>query len=86
MKWLFFVLLHFDCFIRQHTLQAYFEFLTTGNLVKHGFPSMIDIYLTQDSNRFFLPWGATELKFEILHIAKILTDFALKWLFIHLLI
>ena len=34
--------------------------MTTGNLVQHGFQGTIDTYLTQESNRIFLPWGATE--------------------------
>ena len=37
------------------TLQVYYEKLTTDNLVKHGFPSTIDVYLMHGSNGVFLP-------------------------------
>ena len=49
-------------FVRQRSLQAYYENLTTENLVKHSFSSMIDAYIAQDSNGIFLPLGATKLK------------------------
>ena len=42
---------------------VYFEKLTTDNLVKHGFPSTIDVYLMHGSNGVFLPRGCSRTFF-----------------------
>ena len=38
-------------------VQAYYEKRTSGNLVQHGVPSIVDTYLIHDSIRCFLPGG-----------------------------